>query len=72
MYVIASQGHAIINGLGQVKVWEDFDDAVLAGANMVANGQKLWEFRVQEVHLIPKGSVKVEHESIVGHRQERA
>jgi hypothetical protein len=55
MYVIASSGHAVINGLGQVKVWEDFDDAVLAGGNMVANGQDLGDFRVQQVHLIPKG-----------------
>ncbi len=56
MYVIASNGHAVINGLGQVKVWEDFDDAVIAGGNMVANGRDLGDFRVQQVHLIPKGS----------------
>lgn len=55
MYVIASSGHTVINGLGQVKVWEDFDDAVLAGAAMVAEGKDLGDFRVQKIHFIPKG-----------------
>lgn len=66
MYVIASNGHAVINGLGQVKVWEDFHEAVSAGANMVANGRNLWDFRVQEIQLIPKGSVKVKDVHTIG------
>ena len=55
MYVIASMGHCIINGLNQVEVWEDFDEAVLAGATMIANGKNIASFRVQEIHLIKKG-----------------
>ena len=55
MYVIASNGRALINEHGQIKVWEDFDEAVLAGGNMVANGQDLDAFWVQRVDLIGRG-----------------
>lgn len=56
MYVIASNGHCVINGLNQVKVFEDFDEAVLFGAQMIAEGKKgVLDFRVQEVHYVKKG-----------------
>ena len=57
MYVIASNGHCVINGLNQVIVYESFDDATLAGANMILNGQRgILDFRVQEIHLIKEGA----------------
>ena len=55
MYVIASNGRALINEHGQIKVWEDFDEAVLAGALTIANGQDLNGFWVQRVDLIAQG-----------------
>ena len=39
MFVIASSGHCVINGLNQVKVYEDRVDAMQALANMIENGQ---------------------------------
>jgi hypothetical protein len=54
MFVIASHGHAVINGLGQVKVFEtkrlaqDMLDEIKAGQN--ATG-----FTVQAVHFVTEG-----------------
>jgi hypothetical protein len=55
LYVIASRGHCVINGLGEVKVFESFDDAVIFGASMIAEGKDLGSFRVQKVHLVKEG-----------------
>lgn len=59
LYVIASHGHCVINGLGEVKVFESFDDAVKFGASMIIEG-KDWDwamgsFKVQKVHFVKEG-----------------
>jgi hypothetical protein len=53
MYVIASMGHCVINGLNQVKVYEDRQDADRALEIMSAErGSR--GFTVQYIQLIPK------------------
>lgn len=60
MYVITNNGRCVINGLGQVKVFESFDDATLNGAQMILEGKKtILDFRVQEVHYVKEGEVKI-------------
>jgi hypothetical protein len=52
LYVIASSGHCVINGLGQVKVYDSQELADEMLANMTANGANTAGFTVQAVHLI--------------------
>ena len=54
MFVIASSGHCVINGLNQVKVYEDRVDAMQALANMIENGQNCTGFEVQAVNIVKK------------------
>lgn len=54
MYVIADNGHCVINGLRQVKVWKNREEAdkVLAGLVDIHGDQG---FTVQYVQVIEKG-----------------
>ena len=54
-YVIASAGHCVINGLGQVKVYDSRELADKMLANMTANGANTAGFTVQYVQLIKEG-----------------
>ena len=51
MYVIASHGHCVINGLGQVKIWRDRETADQALAALVES-QGSRRFEVQYVQII--------------------
>jgi hypothetical protein len=52
MYVIADNGHCVINGLRQVKVYRERTDADQALANMTENGSNTQGFTVQYVQII--------------------
>jgi hypothetical protein len=54
MYVIASNGHCVINGLNQVKVYRERTDADQALANIIANSGDRG-FTVQYVQVIERG-----------------
>jgi hypothetical protein len=57
MYVIASAGHCVINGLGQVKVYDSKKDAETMLAQLwLAKPREADSFTVQEVHLIKEGA----------------
>ena len=54
MYVIASSGHCVINGLAQVKVFESRGDAQAMLDDLVAlRGER--GFEVQAVHFVKEG-----------------
>lgn len=54
MYVIADGGHAVINGLNQIKVFESREDAEQAWIGIVSTyGDR--GFKVQEVHFVKEG-----------------
>lgn len=53
--VIASSGHCVINGLGEVKVYENRELADEMLANMTANGANTDGFTVQYVQLVKEG-----------------
>ena len=56
MYVIASSGHCVINGLGEVKVYDSKKDAQTMLARLrLAKPRESDGFTVQEVHLIKEG-----------------
>lgn len=56
MYVIMNHGHCVINGLGQVMVFESHDDATLTGARMIMDGKReVLDYRVKEVHYVKEG-----------------
>tara|TARA_R110002126_G_scaffold68399_1_gene173186 strand:- start:526 stop:702 length:177 start_codon:yes stop_codon:yes gene_type:complete len=57
MFVIASAGRCVINGLNQVKVYEDRVDAMQALANMMDNGVDCTGYEVQAIQIIKAGSV---------------
>jgi hypothetical protein len=54
MYVIATTGHCVINGLGQVKVFEDREDAEKRLEYLVSERGD-FGFRVQEIQIVKKG-----------------
>lgn len=56
MYVIMNHGLCVINGLGQVMVFESHDDATLAGARMIMEGKReVLDYRVKKVHYVKEG-----------------
>ena len=56
MYVIASSGQCVINGLAQVRVYETREQAEAEWIGMVATrGSKMNGFTVQEVHYVKEG-----------------
>lgn len=55
-YVIVSSGHCVINGLGQVKVFESKKDAQTLLAQLsLAKPREADGFTVREVHLVKEG-----------------
>ena len=57
MFVIVSYGQCVINGLGQVKVFESEKDArTLLAQLALAKPRESDGFQVREVHLIKEGA----------------
>jgi hypothetical protein len=51
-----NHGLCVINGLGQVMVFESHDDATLAGARMIMEGKReVLDYRVKKVHYVKEG-----------------
>ena len=56
LYVITASGHCVINGLGQVKVFESEKDArTLLAQLSLAKPREADGFTVREVHLVKEG-----------------
>ena len=54
-YVIAGHGHCVINGLGQVKVFESEGLALGMLDEMLEEGTNMDGYRVQKVHFVKEG-----------------
>lgn len=57
LYVIANNGTCVVNGLWEVKVYENRYQAEQALANMEANGDSRPGTRVQAVQLVDEREV---------------
>ena len=55
MYAITNHGHCVVNGLGQVMIFEDFNDANETGYQMIVNGANLGDYKICEIHYVKAG-----------------